>query len=202
MKQLLLACLVSFVVLPVQAVERFVAGTHYQIVAQDSSREGNKPEVVEFFSYGCPHCEHLEPALNAWYESNKERVDFKRVPAQWSGYFKLLGRLYFTLDELGVAKTHSDAVFAYIHERRKPLRKESQIFSFAEQELGLEPEKFKTVWNSNKVRTRMQDADKALRAYKVSGVPAILVNQRYYVSVKLAGSEEMMFEVVDFLLTK
>ena len=62
--------------------------------------------------------------------------------------------------------------------------------------------KFKAAWESEAVSQGMDAAGQALRQYRVSGVPALLVNGRYYVSVKLAGSEEAMFDVVNFLMHK
>ncbi|MDX1695364.1 MAG: thiol:disulfide interchange protein DsbA/DsbL [Ketobacteraceae bacterium] len=202
MRQWLVAVLLVVAVFPVQAVERFIAGSHYEVVGDVNAPKPEKPRVVEFFSYGCPHCQHLEPALVRWTESKGDAVEFERIPAQWNSYFALLARLYLTLEHLGVAEEASGKVFDYIHEKRKPLRKEDQIKSFAEKELGLDPEKFEAAWSSDEVANGMKEAGEALRQYRVSGVPALLVNDRYYVSVKLAGSEEMMFDVVDFLLLK
>ena len=30
-----------------------------------------KIEVIEFFSYGCPHCNDLEPYLQAWFRRSR-----------------------------------------------------------------------------------------------------------------------------------
>ena len=30
------------------------------------AEKGKKIEVIEFFSYGCPHCNDLEPFLQEW----------------------------------------------------------------------------------------------------------------------------------------
>lgn len=202
MKQGLLSILLLLAAFPVQAVERFIAGTHYEVVGDVNAPTPEKPQLVEFFSYGCPHCEHLEPSLKAWLDKQGDSVAFQRIPAQWNGYFALLAQLYLALEQMGVADEASGKVFAYIHDQRKPLRKESQVKTFVEQQLGLDPEKFQAAWESAEVAEGLKEAGQALRQYRVSGVPALLVNGRYYVSVKIAGSEETMFEVVDFLLQK
>ncbi|HZR70224.1 MAG TPA: hypothetical protein VFB01_14380, partial [Burkholderiales bacterium] len=41
---------------------------------------GNKIEVIEFFSYGCPHCADLEPILEQWLKTLPPDVQFRRVP--------------------------------------------------------------------------------------------------------------------------
>ena len=182
--------------------ERCIAGTHYEIVCDAKAPKPDKPSVVEFFSYGCPHCEHLEPHLLKWIEKNQDRVTFSRVPAQWNAYFRTLAKLYLVLDKMGVAEQKSAKVFEYIHKKHKPLRKESEVLAFAEKELGIDAAAFKLAWESDDVKSQLNKAGKALRVFKISGVPALVVNDRYQVSVKLAGSEEAVFDVVDFLLTK
>ena len=45
---------------------------------------GKKIEVIEFFSYGCPHCNDLEPILDAWLAKLPPDVQFRRVPVRAS----------------------------------------------------------------------------------------------------------------------
>ena len=43
------------------------AGFDYQVLAMAQPKETRaKVEIIEFFSYRCPHCFHLEPSLKAW----------------------------------------------------------------------------------------------------------------------------------------
>ena len=44
---------------------------------------GKKIEVIEFFSYGCPHCNDLEPYLQAWVKTLPPDVQFRRVPVMF-----------------------------------------------------------------------------------------------------------------------
>ena len=42
-------------------------GVEYQLVTPPvATANSNKIEVVEIFSYACPHCYRLEPSLEAW----------------------------------------------------------------------------------------------------------------------------------------
>ena len=36
-------------------------------------------EIVEFFSYACPHCANLDPMLDGWIDGLAESVEFRRV---------------------------------------------------------------------------------------------------------------------------
>ncbi|PIE42022.1 MAG: hypothetical protein CSA49_00760 [Gammaproteobacteria bacterium] len=202
MKNIWLALALCVLALPAQAVERFIAGEHYLVVGNPGTEIQEKGRVVEFFSYGCPHCEHLEPYLHQWLASKKDSVQFVRVPAQWNAYYKVLARFYLTLNKLGLAEQHSKEVFNYVHMQRKPLLNKSQIRDFAENTLKIPATEFDAAWGSAEVKEKLTEAGQMLRQFKVSGVPALVVNDVYYVSVKLAGSEDALFEVVDFLLQK
>lgn len=42
-----------------------------------------KIEVMEFFSYGCPHCADLHPLLKAWAKQLPADVVLRRVPVSF-----------------------------------------------------------------------------------------------------------------------
>ena len=61
-----------------------------------------KIEVIEFFSYGCPHCNAFHPLISAWAAKLPKDVVFKRVPVsfnrpQWIN----LARAYYALQATG-----------------------------------------------------------------------------------------------------
>ena len=58
-----------------------VEGTHYVRLSQPlPPPTSGKIEVVEFFWYGCPHCNQFEPALDAWQKQLPADVAFRRMP--------------------------------------------------------------------------------------------------------------------------
>src|SRR5271154_4204868 len=50
--------------------------------------KGKKIEVIEFFSYGCPHCNDLEPFLQDWMKKIPADVQFVRVPVMFQDRWK------------------------------------------------------------------------------------------------------------------
>lgn len=187
--------------MPKNYVERYIENQHYMPLrkALPPSADGG-PSVLEFFSYGCPHCETLEKPLSAWLQTKPDQVAFERLPATWNPYFEKLGRLYFTLRALGKADSEDSKVFNYIHHQKKSLKKKSAIREFAVNQLGIEAGVFNETWNSDAVNAEMANAMATLRAAQVTGVPALIVNGRYKVSIVTAGSDEAVFDVVNFLL--
>ena len=179
-------------------VERFVEGVHYSKVENGSPMPGT---VIEFFSFGCPHCAHLEPAVEAWLKRKPASANFSRIPATWNARFQFLGQVYYTLEKLGVAEANAQAMFDHIHKDNKPLRDEADVADFMAGH-GVSKEDFTAAWNSEEIRSKLVKAGQALGRYKVSGVPSFLVGGQYMTSLSMAGSEQELFDIIEFLLTK
>ena len=57
------------------------AGKDYTLITPaQPSDDPAKIEVLEFFSYGCPHCSDFHPLISAWSAKLPTDVVFKRVP--------------------------------------------------------------------------------------------------------------------------
>src|SRR5476651_2725358 len=57
-------------------------GANYKRLSNAQPVEtGNKIEVIEFFSFACPHCKNFEPTLQGWFKTLPADVQFRRVPA-------------------------------------------------------------------------------------------------------------------------
>ena len=76
---------------------------------------GKKIEVIEFFSYGCPHCGALEPALQGWLKTLPADVQFRRVPVMFQERWTPLAKIYYTLEALGEESRLSPDVFTALH---------------------------------------------------------------------------------------
>lgn len=179
-------------------MERFVEGVHYQRAANGVATPGN---VTEFFSFGCPHCAHLEPAVEQWLQRKPASATFLRIPATWNPRFDFLGRVYYTLDQLKLADSSMQAVFDHIHKHHKPLETDADVAALVGG-LGVDKAGFEAAWNSTEVRERVKATMPLLQRYKVSGVPSFVVGGLYVTSLSMAGSEAELFEVIEFLLTK
>ncbi|RLT93041.1 thiol:disulfide interchange protein DsbA/DsbL [Ketobacter sp.] len=180
------------------SLERYVEGVHYQKVP-DTKHQPNT--VVEFFSFGCPHCNHVEPLVEKWLESKPEAVQFSRVPATWNAKFRDLGRLYYVIEKLDLVDRAMPVVFDYLHGQNKTVDGPKSAFD-ALQGLGVSEAEINAAWTDNTVETKTNTAGKIYGQYQIRGVPAFMVNGQYTTTVKMAGSEEELFEVVNFLLGK
>jgi len=180
---------------------QYEEGVHYQVLDPQAplSTSGEGIEVSEYFSYGCGHCFQFDPVLNAWLDKQPEDVNFDRTPAVWNDYYGNLAQTYYTLKAMDLLESLHVAVFEAIHIQRKNLSKPGVMADFLE-EAGVDPESFAKVFNSFGVRMSLQQADARGRAYRASGVPTLIVNGKYRIETRGAGSVQEMLKVAEFLI--
>ena len=183
-------------------------GVHYVRLAEPAPAPSGKIEVIEFFWYECPHCNALEPALDAWARRLPDDVAFRRVPVWFRDEpFGPQQRLFYTLEALGLVPTLHRKVFQTIHGERTRLRTAEDMAAFALKN-GLDPMAFMTTYNSFGVQTKAQQARQTAAAYKIDAVPAMGVQGRYYTNGNLAntgappGPIDRLLGVVDALIGK
>ena len=190
--------------LPAAAQGGPVEGTHYVRLGQPLpvTAPAGKVEVVEFFWYGCPHCNAFEPALEAWVKKLPEFVAFRRVPVQFREEpFGTHQRIYFALETMGQLEAMHRKVFAAIHNDRLKLDKPAEIQAFMSKN-GLDGARFIEVMNSFGVQTKARQAKQLAEAYKIDGVPALGIHGRYYTSGALAGGHANALAVADLLIQR
>jgi protein dithiol oxidoreductase (disulfide-forming) len=178
-----------------------VEGTHYVKLNQPLPVPPGKIEVIEFFWYGCPHCNAFEPALEAWQKKLPPDVAFRRVPVAFRESFVAHQKLFYALDAMGLIPTMHRKVFYAIHSERQALEKPAEIAAFMQQH-GVDSAKFLDAFNSFSAQTRARQAKQLSEAYKIDGVPSIGVHGRYFTSITLAGSAEAALVTADYLIRK
>ena len=103
-------------------------GTEYTRVSPPvAPAAGTKIEVLEFFSYACPHCSAFEPTLEAWAKQLPADVVFKRMPVPFLMNAENFQRTYFALESLGLVNTMQRKIFTAVHVDRLPLEKPAEI---------------------------------------------------------------------------
>ena len=160
-----------------------------------------KVDVVEFFWYGCPHCNVVEPMLDTWSKRLAPDVSFRKVHVGFGQIHQVHQRLYYALEDMGLLPTMHKKVFAAMHVQNRRLATEADMSAFMK-ENGVDPAKFLETYKSFGVNTKATRARQLTDAYKIDGVPAMGVQGRYYTSGALTGTHERMLQVVDFLIQR
>jgi protein dithiol oxidoreductase (disulfide-forming) len=178
-------------------------GTEYLALDKRVAVEvpSGKVEVIEFFWYGCPHCNSFEPRFDAWLKKQPADVAVKRVPVAFRDDFVPQQRLYYTLEAIGKVDELHPKVFQAVHANREPTNREDLILAWAAKQ-GLDQAKFKEVYNSFSVATKVRRAQQLQEAYKVQGVPSIGIGGLYYTDGTLAGSMDRVLQITDYLVAE
>ena len=179
---------------------RFRIGVDYQRLSptQPTSSAPDQVEVAEVFWYGCPHCYHFDPLVEAWRAKKAEYVNFVRVPAVWNPLLQVHARAFYTAEALGKgAEMHSE-FFREIHERGNALDTEQKLQEFFGR-FGVDAATFKTAFDSFAVHAKLQRADELNRRYRIGGVPSLIVNGKYTTEGGQTANYEDLLELANVL---
>jgi thiol:disulfide interchange protein DsbA len=156
-----------------------VAGRDYELIKPPQPTEsGNKVEVIEFFSYACPHCHALQPSLRSWLKRKPADVDFRRSPVVFQESWIPFARIYYTVDAMGLTDKLHHEVFTAIHEQKIRLQDPEVLFGWVASK-GVDRKKFEDTYNSFAVQSRTQRASEVTRRYDIPYTPVIVVDGRY-----------------------
>jgi thiol:disulfide interchange protein DsbA len=183
------------------AAAQLTAGKDYVLVspAQPTETKG-KVEVLEFFSYGCPHCQELEPQLDKWSKAQGRDVGLRRVPITFGrDVWTPLAKMYYALEAMGELERMHGVVFDALHNQRVPLNVEAAQFEWIAGK-GLDGKKYQDLYKSFTVQSKVARAQQIAAAYKITGVPTMAVGGRFMTSGSLTGSHEAMLRTVDQLI--
>jgi len=202
-RALLLSTAVLFVPFSVAADSaKYQEDTHYKQTSQQMAKNtGEQVEVIELFSYSCPHCFTLDSQIMKWKETLPENVKFTQVPAIFRDSWLQLGRVYYAAQLTGDSEKLHKALFNAIHIDKRRLDTEERLLDFVAEQ-GIDRDKFAETMNSFTVKTNVKKALVISQTSGVSGVPSIIVDGRYHTDAPQAGGMTEMLEVTEFLIEK
>lgn len=186
----------------VATAQNYVEGENYDLISPAvRTADPARIEVVEFFWYGCGHCYNFEPLITAWKKTLADDVDFQGSPAIWNKPMELHARAFYTAQVLGVFDTMHPALFQAMNVDHKKLANEDEIQALFVAN-GVAAEDFSKAFNSFGVSSQVKQAAARAKAAKITGTPALMVDGKYHVSTRKAGSQADMLKVSDFLIEK
>jgi len=180
----------------------FVEGVDYKAISPAvKTSQPDKVVVTEIFWYGCPHCFRFEPYVTRWSASLPDGVVFEQVPSSLNPRWTEHARAYYAFQTMGVLEQLHQAFFDAIHLKRQRLNSLDTIAEFVAEQ-GLDEKQFREFYFSFPVETQMRKNVQKEQRYGHGGVPAIVVNGKYLVMGSMAGSNERMIDIMNFLVQK
>lgn len=180
-----------------------VEGTNYARIKNPQPVESGKNiEVIEFFSYGCPHCGELEPALQTWLKSKPADVTLRRVPVMFQPRWESLAKVFYTLDAMGEEARMSPEVFSAIHGKGLVLSTDKTFFDWAESK-GLDRKKVEDLFGSFAINGKVNRAKQQAQVYNIQSVPTIIVDGKFVTgSERVTGGHAGVPAAIDALVVK
>jgi thiol:disulfide interchange protein DsbA len=183
-------------------------GRHYkELPLPVKTRDASKIEVVEVFWYGCPHCyDFAKDHLPEWEKNLPADVDFVLMPATFSNW-RTHAKAYFAAEALGVVDKLHMPLFEAINPAPKKVNNvESFKKTFTEN--GVKAEDYDAVFKASgfrkisKVDEALKKAEEKTKAYRLTGVPGLIVNGKYSIGVSDAGSFQNMIKIANYLISQ
>lgn len=178
------------------------AGTNYFLIdPPQPTASGDKIEVLEIFSYACPHCAHFQPYAEQLKASLPAYASFGYMPAIFNAQWEPYARAFYTAQSLGVlAQTHQ-ALFDALHRDHMPISTIDELADFYAQH-GVAKARFLSESASFEVESKLSRAREIVKNDGIDGTPSIVVDGRYRVTAAAAGGYPQLIELVDWLVEK
>lgn len=195
------------VLAPLASAQAPLADKEYKLINPAQTPQGKSIEVIEFFSYACPHCAEFEGPLRGWLKNKSQEVSFKAVPLIFRENWAPLARLYYTLEAMGLSEKLHGKVFHAIHIEGKDLGEADKIAKWVATQ-GVDAEKFTQIFNSFGMDAKVERSKKMGRDYGVMFTPALAIHGKYVTGPSMAmgsnnqPSYQRFFQVVDALIAK
>jgi len=206
MKKIFLA-LIGMVMAFSASAAQFSNGTQY--VTLDKPVAG-EPQVLEFFSFYCPHCYQFE---QVWHVSDNIRknlpqgVKYAKYHAEFLGPLgKQLTQAWAVAIALGVEDKVSPLMFEAVQKQQTVQNVDDirKVFIQA----GVKGEDYDAALNSFVVKSLVVQQEKAAQDLNLQGVPSVFVNGKYMVKNDGLDTTTMdiytkqFSDVVNFLATQ
>ena len=185
------------------AAQGLAEGTHFVRLKNPQPVEtGKNIEVIEFFSYGCPHCGELEPQLQAWLKTKPADVTFRRIPVMFQPRWEGLAKVYYTLDALGEEAKYSPEIFTALHGKGLQLWDEKVFLDWAASK-GMDRKKVEDMWKSFGIAGKVSRAKQLAGADQMQSVPTFIVDGKFTTgSERLPGGHAAVPAAIDALVAK
>jgi thiol:disulfide interchange protein DsbA len=160
---------------------------------------GANIEVIDFFWYGCPYCNELQPALFDWIKNKPADVTVRHVPAILKDTWAPHARIFYTLELLGELERLHLAVYHSYHVEQLYMSKPDVMEQWAVKN-GIDARRWKDAYYSPEVDAKIARAAQATKRYDIQGTPSLVVDGRYLTSSSMTPSVRGVIPVLDDLV--
>ena len=185
------------------ADEKFVEGVDFQLINDNPSsyeqKKSKKVLIVEAFWYGCPHCYIFDDYLSKWELKKEKDIEFVNMPVVFNKPWLLHARVFYTIKEMdNYSELHKNFFYAF-HEQQRKFSTLDSVMNFFDSQ-NVDVYEAKKIFSSEKISKKVQEANYMLETYKIDSVPAIIINNKYKISGRMAKSYERMLKISEYIV--
>ncbi|MCD6046947.1 MAG: thiol:disulfide interchange protein [Gammaproteobacteria bacterium] len=167
--------------------------------------------VLDFFSFGCPHCYKLHSYIDQWVAANTKKIlppfgspdkkakpyiTFQPVPVAFESGWDVLSKAYHISHALKLDKTLNGKIFDIAQNPLLGLNSDEQLRSFFLNN-GVKAEDYDKVANSAELQADLKNDQALMQAFKIMEIPTVIVikdGKVYYISNRtVANADPSLF---------
>jgi len=160
----------------------FEEGQDYFRIDPPQPLSADKAEVVEVFSYACPHCAHFQPYAEELKSKLPAGAKFTLLPAVFQPAWEPFARGFYTAQSLGVLDKTHQALFDAVHRDHQPLRSIEDLASLFYSKYGVNPGTFLSTASSFVVEGQLAKGNSLVHDWHIDATPSLVINGKYRVT--------------------
>ncbi len=140
-----------------------------------------EPQVLEFFSFYCPHCYQFEEVLHVSDTVKKKLPEGTKMTKYHVEFLGPLGKDLTQAWAVAMALGVQDKITAPMFEAVQKTQSVQNVADIRNVfiDAGIKAEEYDAAWNSFVVKSLVAQQEKAAADLQLQGVPAIFVNGKY-----------------------
>lgn len=179
----------------------FVLGKDYELINESTSAgKQNTTTVTEFFSYACPWCYRIEPALQNWLTQQGSSIQFEKVPVVFSKDWEYYAKAYYLAKALSLNTKLDPILFKAIIQDKLSLHSNQTMIDFLVK-AGVDKKIAESAFeNSPSIEMNIETGKELMAHYHINAVPAFVINKHYKTDLQMAKTEQHLFEIITYLI--
>lgn len=178
-----------------------VEGRDYTLLSPpQATSDASKIVVTEFFSYQCPHCFSFARSFENWAQTLPADVKVERVAVS-IGHESWVpaAQAFYALMAMDKVAAVDGALFSAIHQQRERLVDEASIADWVGKQ-GINRADFTKYYRSFSVQVKTRYADEMSRRHRIPGVPTLVIDGQYLISIADDGQFDDQLRIADALI--